>query len=730
MGGVASRKPKPRFARPTLELLENRLAPARLNFIGYTSDFLDPTNWVSLDSVESPRAPESDDELFITDPNNLSIVNLELNTDFAANSITIAPGFSLTLNANLTAEALYANGAAIDGTGDLAINATLTATDTAFASTGTLTINADATATIATAQSTNSILVGTQAVVNYGLLVWNGPFVVDSLVSIENRNTLTFGQSSLTYDSATPITNLGTLIFNDTPVTWIGPLTVEGAVVITAANHSSPINTFTGDVTFRDLSLEYGIFTGPGNQIITGAFRTMYADLWGTGTTTVASTGSFAFGSPTEYAATNLWGRQLIVQGQRVLPTEASPRYGYLQVFAVAPDSAGNPGQLYLMSQLDNQSMRAPQPVQPAPFNAINAAGRIYRAMYGGVIGAGTDEDAIYAALEPMITSDFTASTANRNALNAAYAQMYPNRSLSADLTSELSGDELKRALTLQTEQSWNRYVAVTIHEVLFGWRLTNDVDLICRLLRDPRTSSTSVWSAYSSEYGSELTTDLSAKLGAASVTQVMATSNGMTARASAAALLGLLRMDAGGYQIRTSENLYALLRNRSPQEMQEIRAEYALLRGSNSLDADVAAYLDEFPDYSGTVGNQIDYANALLTCDRTLIATRALRLAMDRLGTDENAVWDTLNGRYADERAAVVQRYYLLYNASLYADIVAEFSDSAVWGNELQRTLALFHHGGLTLVERVYFAVQGWGTDERMLQAALADCEKRVSVI
>lgn len=69
-----------------------------------------------------------------------------------------------------------------------------------------------------------------------------------------------------------------------------------------------------------------------------------------------------------------------------------------------------------------------------------------------------------------------------------------------------------------------------------------------------------------------------------------------------------------------------------------------------------------------------------------------------------------------------VAQVYLQIYNVSLYLALGAAFSDSSIFGNNLQKTILIFQHGGLTVGQRIFFAVQGWGTDIVAVRAAVAE--------
>jgi hypothetical protein len=63
------------------------------------------------------------------------------------------------------------------------------------------------------------------------------------------------------------------------------------------------------------------------------------------------------------------------------------------------------------------------------------------------------------------------------------------------------------------------------------------------------------------------------------------------------------------------------------------------------------------------------------------------LRAAIDRVGTDEEAVYAALTGRTDAERTMIREQYLALTGRELLADIGSEFS-----GTELVRATMLFH--------------------------------------
>jgi hypothetical protein len=84
------------------------------------------------------------------------------------------------------------------------------------------------------------------------------------------------------------------------------------------------------------------------------------------------------------------------------------------------------------------------------------------------------------------------------------------------------------------------------------------------------------------------------------------------------------------------------------------------------------------------------------------------LNRAMDRIGTDEEAVYAALTGRTVAERQTIKAAYRRLTGRELEADIRSEFS-----GSELTEALRLLNQGMLAPEDELYLAMEGAGTDE-----------------
>lgn len=102
------------------------------------------------------------------------------------------------------------------------------------------------------------------------------------------------------------------------------------------------------------------------------------------------------------------------------------------------------------------------------------------------------------------------------------------------------------------------------------------------------------------------------------------------------------------------------------------------------------------------------------------MVAER-LHRAMDRVGTDEAALFAALTGRTVDERREIAAAYERIAGHSLEHALRDELS-----GTDLTRALRLLHQGLLEPADELYLAMRGAGTDEdtvfRVLDALAGD--------
>jgi hypothetical protein len=452
-----------------------------------------------------------------------------------------------------------------------------------------------------------------------------------------------------------------------------------------------------GAVSARNLALggPEASLDGPGTLTVTGTLGWESGRMSGPGLTLLPAGATLALtvtGPVSEYR--HLDGRRLVNRGQTVWD---QPAFWGLVGRWTSPASGGGYWEAYDNSGVDQT------PVAPAAFDPIAAAGELYRAMYGGLTGWGTTEETIWRVLSGK-------SFTQLNAIRSAYAAMYSGRSLDTDVYDELFLRERERGVALLAGNAVRADAAGLRHALHGGTGLWVDQDDIFAILDGkPHTHVLAVAAEYESYYGQTLASSFQEKLSGSEQRRALALLAGNQGAADAEALYYAMN---GGSGIGTDEaTIWRILGSRDAGQLAAIRAAYFAEHG-RTLDADLQSDLDDA---------EMDRANALMAGDLIGAAAARLKIAMQGVGTDEDEVWATLDGLTSEKRAAIAQVYRERYGEELSADIYSEFSNTTVLGDELNRTLALLHRGGLTLAERLYYAMKGWGTDKPALRRALA---------
>jgi hypothetical protein len=178
---------------------------------------------------------------------------------------------------------------------------------------------------------------------------------------------------------------------------------------------------------------------------------------------------------------------------------------------------------------------------------------------------------------------------------------------------------------------------------------------------------------------------------------------------------------------------IYAAFAGRTQEQVDAVERVYNDMFG-RSLSVDLQEELTESElrqlavfgaASAGTVaaGGVASSAGGTPVTAQTLAEMVAERLhrAMDRLGTDEDAIFAALTGRTADERRAISAAYERLAGHTLEYALRDELS-----GSDLTRALSLMQQGMLEPADELYLAMRGAGTDEgtlfRVLDALAGD--------
>lgn len=341
----------------------------------------------------------------------------------------------------------------------------------------------------------------------------------------------------------------------------------------------------------------------------------------------------------------------------------------------------------------------APKPdaQKPAakPYDANKDSNELYKSMHGGLTGWGTDEGALFKALEGKSPEQIAKIKAN-------YKDHY-GKDLDADIKSELSGKDLSRAQSL-LKGNQSAADATAIQQAV--GTLWNDDKAIQHTLSGKTAEQRQAIAAeYKKQTGKELRTDLTREMSGADRDQALANLDGNQAKSDAA------RLEKAMKGMGTDEAaIMATLQGKNADERAAIMKSY-----KDTYGVDLKQRLAK--DLSGS---ELDQANALLAGDNAKAAAAQIKTATGGWGTDEKSLNAALEGKSAEERKAITEAYQQKYGKNLNAELKDELS-----GNDLQKSQALLERGKLSDAEQLKFALEGAGTDEEAVKAALTGKSK-----
>lgn len=164
-----------------------------------------------------------------------------------------------------------------------------------------------------------------------------------------------------------------------------------------------------------------------------------------------------------------------------------------------------------------------------------------------------------------------------------------------------------------------------------------------------------------------------------------------------------------GGLGVGTDEEqLFGALEGKSAEEIRSLETEYR-----DHYDRDLKT------DIRGELGgSDLRRAEALLAGDQAAATADRLAQAMNGLGTDEQDIFDALEGRSAEERGAIETAY-----AQRHGEALSDRLASELGGAERERAQALLQ-GDESAAEaaRLREAMQGLGTDEQAVFDTLSE--------
>ncbi len=328
------------------------------------------------------------------------------------------------------------------------------------------------------------------------------------------------------------------------------------------------------------------------------------------------------------------------------------------------------------------------------------AASTLFRAMDG----LGTDEDAIHAALRGR-------SPAEVAEIRRIYADHYPGRTLDADLSDELSGDELSAA---QAALSGDPVAAAAAALQNAASGLGTDEEAIHRTLEgisDP-TQRAAVAAEFERRTGQTLDEMLEDEMGGSDLAISRHLATGDVAGARAARMDEAMNGGFLGLGLGTDEeSVYSAIEScRTAEERRQMLAAYRTQTGRD-LSTDLASEME---------GADLDVATSLVSGDRAGAAAARMAVAADGMGTDEDAIFRQLEGKSFEERAAIISAYNNRYGEAAGGDNFQQMLDAELGEMDGERARQLALNGRLDPVFAMRYAMDGIGTDEEMIRDTL----------
>jgi hypothetical protein len=277
------------------------------------------------------------------------------------------------------------------------------------------------------------------------------------------------------------------------------------------------------------------------------------------------------------------------------------------------------------------------------------------------------------------------------------------NTQLEKDIRSELSGSDLTQALAaLQGDRAVEK--AAALHRAMDGIG-TDEAAIVATLSSLNAEEQVKVAHEYKQAYGVELDTALRSELSGDDLGRVTALREGKPLTAAAVELHQA--MDGVGTD---QAAINAVIKRLSPEQMQAVAGEYHQLYGA-SLESALRSELS---------GHELSETIARMSGNGTAAKVAQLRGAMEGMGTSEETIFSALDGTTDVEREHLKSEFLAQTGSSLDDALRSELS-----GTDLERANALLAHGKLSDVEKLRFAVQGFGTDEATIKEVLRNRSK-----
>jgi hypothetical protein len=352
--------------------------------------------------------------------------------------------------------------------------------------------------------------------------------------------------------------------------------------------------------------------------------------------------------------------------------------------------------------------------VKRASSDATNA----YNAMKGGLLGIGTDEKKLFAALEHQ-------SPAQLDSMRAAYKDHY-HRDLDSDVRGELSGKDLERANDLL---KGNPAAADAVHIKQSLGTLWNNNDAVYDTLagKSPKELQ-EIKASYQAQYGESLETALQKHMSGDKLARAQGLLRGDEVSADAAKMHKALHQTFGG-----SEDVMTVLKDKTPEQIGALRDEFK--KQGRNLDLEVennlhGTHLKEAKALlAGTVADKTEGTakaegpakrtpvdpNSAAARNRAMADAAVLEGAAGFFHTDGNAIEKTLTGKSPEEIGMIKDAYKKSTGRDLETDFKKEMS-----GHKLEHALELLNGYGDHPAAQLHKAMAGLGTDEDLIKDTL----------
>ena len=149
----------------------------------------------------------------------------------------------------------------------------------------------------------------------------------------------------------------------------------------------------------------------------------------------------------------------------------------------------------------------------------------------------------------------------------------------------------------------------------------------------------------------------------------------------------------------------------KTPAERQQMMAAYQQQTGRD-LSHDMAGEMG---------GADLDVATSLVRGDKAGAAAARMAVAADGMGTDENAIFNQLEGKTPEERQAIIADYNQRYGQTTGGRDFGDMVNDEMGAMDSERARQLAVNGRLDPAFALRYAMDGAGTDEEMVRNSLA---------